>query len=65
MIKDDLYIFKGIELEVCTQCRERLCSENVVRKIGSLRKDIKEKSLQFIDVKIMESKTINAIPILV
>ena len=58
MAEDDLYIFKGIEAEVCTQCGERLYSENAVRKIESLRKDIKEKSLRFTEV-----KTINAISI--
>ncbi|PKP57487.1 MAG: hypothetical protein CVT88_04325 [Candidatus Altiarchaeales archaeon HGW-Altiarchaeales-1] len=35
MIEDDLYIFKEIEAEVCTQCGERTYSEDEVRKIES------------------------------
>ena len=53
MIDDKMYIIKGINAEVCTQCGERMYSENELRCIEKIRDKIAEKSIKPIENRVI------------
>ena len=53
-IDDKMHIIKGIRAEVCTQCNERMYSENELRCIEKIRDEIAHKTLKPVEVRNVE-----------
>ncbi|ODS36514.1 hypothetical protein BEH94_11315 [Candidatus Altiarchaeales archaeon WOR_SM1_SCG] len=50
-LNGELYIIKGVQAEVCLQCGERMYSEDELRKIESVRKNILRRMIKPIEVR--------------
>ncbi len=53
-INDRMHIIKGIKAEVCTQCGERMYSENELRCIERIRDEIAQKAVRPIEIRTIE-----------
>ena len=53
-IQGRAYIIKGVEVEVCTQCGERLYSLEQMRRIEEMRKKLVGKRVKPIEVRKVE-----------
>ncbi len=49
-----MHIIKGIKAEVCTQCGERMYSENELRCIEKIRDEIAQKAVKPIEIRTIE-----------
>jgi len=50
-IDGTMHIIKGIRAEVCTQCGERMYSENELRCIEKIRDEIAHKAVEPVEVR--------------
>lgn len=50
-VNGKLHIITGIKAEVCTQCGERMYSENTLRCIEKIRDEIAERSIKPIETR--------------
>ncbi len=50
-LNGEMYILRGVKAEVCTQCGERMYSRDEIRKIESIRDNIKKRLIKPIEVR--------------
>ncbi len=50
-IHGKMHIIKGVKAEVCTQCGERMYSENELRCIEKIRDEIANKAIKPVEVR--------------
>lgn len=50
-LNGEMYIIRGVKAEVCLQCREKMYSADEIKKIESVRDNIRKRLIKPIEVR--------------